>query len=235
MSALNHEKDEILAIAAHDLRNPMAANRQLAAMLLEEDSELSAAERRDFLQDMMLTADATLEIVSKLLEANRLESGTVRCKLESVQVTDCIATLHRQFAEPAERKQQHLAFDLAGTDPHVTADKVMLQQVLDNLVSNAIKYSPVGSLIQVTAKTTPDDAFIRFEVKDQGPGIPQAEMSHLFKKFSRLKSKPTGGETSTGLGLSIAHKLTELMQGKIWCESIPGQGSSFFVELPCAK
>ena len=111
-------------------------------------------------------------------------------------------------------------------DPGVTV------QVLENLVSNAVKYSPPGTDIFVRLKSCPQSA--RVEVQDQGPGLNAEDQTKLFGKFARLSAKPTGGEHSTGLGLSIVKKMVEAMGGKVWCETEPGHGATFIVEFPIA-
>ncbi len=103
-------------------------------------------------------------------------------------------------------------------------------QVIDNLISNALKYSPFDTTITIRVKAKSDN--VRLEVEDEGPGISEEEMPKLFGKFARLSAQPTGGEHSTGLGLSIVKKMVEAMNGKVWCESEPGKGATFIVELP---
>jgi signal transduction histidine kinase len=104
-------------------------------------------------------------------------------------------------------------------------------QVLDNLISNAVKYSPLGKRILVRVVNT--DRAVRIEIQDEGPGLSEDDKSKLFGKFARLSARPTGGEYSTGLGLSIVKKMVEAMNGKVWCESELGKGATFIVELPC--
>ena len=113
----------------------------------------------------------------------------------------------------------------------VWVDKNTLYQILENLVSNAIKYSPLGKAITVKLYTTSQDT-VRCDVQDQGPGLSLADQQKLFGKFNRLSAQPTGGEHSNGLGLFIVKKLMEAMNGKVWCESKLGQGATFCVELP---
>lgn len=112
----------------------------------------------------------------------------------------------------------------------MSADPNVLVQALDNLISNAVKYSPPGKPIVVRQLTVSDQ--IRIEVQDQGPGLTAEDQKKLFGKFARLSAKPTGGEPSVGLGLSIVRRMMEAMRGRVGCESEPGQGATFFVELP---
>ena len=116
-------------------------------------------------------------------------------------------------------------------NPVGRAPAVMVQ-VLENLVSNAVKYSPPGKNIFVRLKRLP--AAARCEVQDEGPGLSAEDQKKLFGKFARLSAKPTGGEHSTGLGLSIVKKMVEAMKGQVWCESEPGKGATFIVSLPAS-
>jgi signal transduction histidine kinase len=117
----------------------------------------------------------------------------------------------------------------------VLADKQAFWQVLDNFISNAVKYSPRGKNVWVRTLSRRDESgnlVGRLEVQDEGPGISESDMKKLFGKFARLSARPTGGEHSTGLGLSIVKKMVEAMNGKVWCESELGKGATFIVELP---
>jgi signal transduction histidine kinase len=105
-------------------------------------------------------------------------------------------------------------------------------QVLDNLVSNAVKYSPAGTTIVISASQA--DGKVTVAVKDQGPGLSEEDQKKLFQKFTRLTARPTGGESSNGLGLSIVKRLAEAMNGNVGCHSVLGQGATFFVQLPVA-
>ena len=109
----------------------------------------------------------------------------------------------------------------------------MAQQVIENLVSNAVKYSPPGKAIRVHVHR--DTALARCEVQDEGPGLSESDKARLFGTFARLSALPTGGEQSTGLGLSIVKKLVESMKGRVWCESELGKGATFIIEFPDAS
>lgn len=141
------------------------------------------------------------------------------CFLSRIQVVKRIGWGCGEFAPPETAAT-------ANADPNV------LTQVLENLVSNAVKYSPPDRSIFVRLKQLPGT--VRFEVQDEGPGLSAEDQQKLFGKFARLTAKPTGDETSTGLGLSIVKRMVEAMNGEVWCESEAGQGATFIVELPAA-
>jgi two-component system, sensor histidine kinase and response regulator len=118
----------------------------------------------------------------------------------------------------------------------VKADEQLLYQVCENLISNAVKYSPLDTNVWISVTEKPQEAEIetkiRLSFRDEGPGISEEDQKRLFKRFARLSAQPTGGEQSTGLGLSIVIKMVEVMKGKVWCESVLGKGAEFIVELP---
>ncbi|MFY8001277.1 MAG: sensor histidine kinase, partial [Candidatus Kapaibacteriota bacterium] len=116
----------------------------------------------------------------------------------------------------------------------ILADKQTVRQIFENLISNAVKYSPPWKQVWVRVKHTEFSGkkMMRVEVQDEGPGLSEEDKSKLFQKFARLSAQPTGGENSTGLGLSIVKKLVELQQGRVWCESTLGKGATFIVEFP---
>jgi signal transduction histidine kinase len=129
-------------------------------------------------------------------------------------------------------KQQTLHWQNEAGPVSVLADATVLTQVIENLVSNAVKYSPTGKNIYARLRRSPEGT--RIEMQDEGPGLSAEDQKKLFGKFARLSAKPTGGEHSTGLGLSIVKKMVEAMNGKVWCESELGSGATFIVEFPSA-
>jgi signal transduction histidine kinase len=234
LSRLNREKDEILGIAAHDLRNPIGAVRQLGIML-REDPELTDADRRELIENIITSAESVLEIVGKLLDINRIEEGIVSINWDRIEPARLLRSVSSHFEAAASRKDQRIDF-LAPDEGHlVDGDWTLLHQSIGNLLSNALKYSPTGSSIRLNAALLPGEGLIRYTVEDQGPGISGEDQKRLFRKFARLSAKPTGGESSTGLGLFIVAKLVALMGGRIGCDSTPGKGTTFRIDLPVSK
>ena len=240
LSRLNEEKNEFMGIAAHDLRNPLSAIKGYAEMVVEDGQALVQGAVSDIAasgQELQAngrrigdTAGRMAEMVQNLLDANRIERGEMQLNLAP---TDLGAALHQviETQRPhAAVKQQtiHQSGDEASV--LVLADAGVTVQVLENLVSNAVKYSPPGKEIFVRLRR--QDQGVRVEVRDEGPGLSAEDQKKLFGKFARLSAKPTGGEHSTGLGLSIVKKMVEAMNGRVWCESEPGRGATFIVELP---
>jgi signal transduction histidine kinase len=137
-------------------------------------------------------------------------------------------TILERYQPHAEHKRITM---LSSIEPAwVIGDRIRIQEIIDNLVSNAVKYTPHGGEVRVLLARRGN--VVRLVVSDTGPGFTEEDKKKLFKKFQRLSARPTGGESSTGLGLAIVKKLVELMEGTIWLESQPGEGAIFYVELP---
>ncbi len=168
---------------------------------------------------------------SYLLDMNHLESGGFQLTIVSFDIAPFVEAAIYEYRTPAEAKNIMLHFsNEANGESIVFADEQVTMQVLDNLISNAVKYSPHGK--NAFVRVLSDKDVVRIEVKDEGQGISPDDMKKLFGKFARLSAQPTGGEHSTGLGLSIVKKMVAAMQGKVWCESEVGRGATFIVELP---
>jgi signal transduction histidine kinase len=169
--------------------------------------------------------------VTRLLESAALEDQDFTLDREAVDVQRLAQAVVEQNRRQAERKDQRIALDLpVGEACTVEADPTWIQEAMDNLVSNAVKYSPHGKPIRVAVTTSEVD--IRFAVEDEGPGLTEEDKEKLFGKFERLSAAPTGDESSTGLGLSIVKQIIEKHDGRVWAESTHGEGSTFFIALP---
>ena len=153
---------------------------------------------------------------------------------EPVNLSDAAARAVQQHQEAAKRKQLVFRFLLPPSNGVlVQADGAALNQVLDNLLSNAIKFSPPGKQIRLTV-CPPGARYVECQVQDEGPGFSQEDRPRMFRRYGRLSARPTGGEPSTGLGLSIVKKLVLAMHGELTCESTPGNGATFAFRLPRA-
>jgi signal transduction histidine kinase len=206
----NDEKSTFLGIAAHDLRNPLGVILGYAEML--RDDEYSRKE--------------TSEMATKVVAA--AEAGRVSLEKRPCDLLGIVRKVVEAHVEPASRKE--IGVHLEGTPVIVTGDPGAIHQVAENVVSNAVKFSPWKSTVVVSVRL--DGGAGVFEVEDEGPGVDEVDRSRLFAKFARLSAKPTGGESSTGLGLSIVKTLTEAMGGEVTLESPPGHGARFRVRLP---
>lgn len=231
LARLNNEKNEFMGIVAHDLRSPLTAIKGYAELVLE-DAQLGRPEVERYTTHVRDTAERMSEMVRNLLDANAIERGEMKLKIGACELSRELESVVQSFRQKAAAKEQ--VIHLENAPPPVTAmvDGNVMVQILENLISNAIKYSPQARNIVVRLKCLPGVA--RFEVQDEGPGISLEDQTRLFGKFARLSAKPTGGEHATGLGLSIVKKMVEAMNGRVWCESQAGQGATFIVEVPMA-
>jgi signal transduction histidine kinase len=229
----NNEKNEFLGIVAHDLKNPLSGIRMLAKVLFDEAKNLSSDDVQEFSTDIMNSAARMFDLITNLLDINAIERGGVKVYLCDFDFVMIAKALTDSYFQRAEAKNIRLHFESPEQLEGVFADQNATVQVLDNLFSNAVKYSPPDRNVWIRCSATPKS--IRCEIKDEGPGLTEDDKTKLFGKFARLSAQPTGGEHSTGLGLSIVKKMAEAMGGNVWCESEFGHGASFFLELPIAK
>ena len=227
---LNNEKNEILGMAAHDLKNPLS-NIKMLAKLLKEDQNLTPDDVQEFSDDIFTTSERMFEMIKNLLDINKIEQGKITLEPEDFSMKYILDSQTGYFKDQAAAKniQMHIYID-DSKDFMAYADRNAAAQIIENIISNAVKYSPFDKNIWLSLYET--DKKVIVEVKDEGPGISEEDQKKLFGKFARLSATPTGGENSTGLGLSIVKKLIEMMNGRVWCESEPGKGSSFFAAFP---
>jgi signal transduction histidine kinase len=196
---------------------------------LDPETRLSPEELYPLLNDIREQARHMLTLLNDLLDVTQIEAGRLDLRLEPVSMDRFLADAVRAHVQMAAPKGTRvlLVSAPAGT---AQADPRRLRQVLDNLVSNAVKYSPPGSTVRVTAERTRSGW--RVNVQDEGPGITPEDRPLLFQHFARLSAQPTGGEKSTGLGLAITRRVVEAHGGQIGVDSQPGQGATFWFTLP---
>ena len=226
---LNNQKNEFLGMAAHDLRNPIAVIQNASLVLSRYSSENLSEKQRDFLKKIHDTSKFMLELLNNLLDISKIESGKLELEITKNNYLDFVRKnieFNKFFAT-----EKGISIDLVASDDIslVDFDKNKIEQVLNNLISNAIKYSHPNTLIRVEVQKEKD--FVVTKVIDQGQGIQEDELPHVFEAFQKSSTKPTAGEKSTGLGLAIVKKIIEGHQGEIGVESEVGKGSTFFFKL----
>lgn len=224
--AANSAKDHFLSIASHDLKAPIVGILGLIRLMKTDQSGRSETDR-EYLAYMEESCHNMYHLIANLLDINRIELGENTIKKQSVNLPNLLNQIKSEFEPQAQRKQIKLS--IIQTDGTLHTDPNALQRILENLLSNAIKFSPKDTT--VCLRLTRASGQVQFEVIDEGPGIPQEEIKELFNKFSRLSNKPTGGEESSGLGLSIVKELVGLIDGNISVESTLHKGSVFSVTL----
>jgi signal transduction histidine kinase len=230
LAELNIEKNEFMGIAAHDLKNPLAAIMLKADIMRRYWKQLTHKELLANVDGMYSSAQRMKDIITNLLDTHAIESGAVKISPVEYSLTTLVADEVEQFRERAEAKNITLNMQADPPDFMIVADTQILREVMDNLISNAVKYSPHGKNVYIAVSK--HDKYCTIKIQDEGPGISEEDKRKLFGKFQRLTAKPTGGEHSTGLGLSIVKKFIEMMGGRVWCESTLGAGAAFIVELP---
>ncbi len=227
---LNEDKNRLLGMAAHDLRNPIGAILSYSEFLLEEDRIKADETYADFIGTIRESSEFLLHMVNELLDISIIESGNLKLTLSNVDFISLVEhniTINRVLSE---KKGINILFNHDSDIPHVKIDIHKLEQVFNNLISNAVKFSYPGSKVEISIRKKAEELLIA--VKDEGKGIPEREFSRLFKPFSRTSVQATGDESSTGLGLAIVKKIVEGHGGKIWVESIVDKGSTFYFSLP---
>ncbi len=230
LATLSERKSDLLSLAAHDLKNPLTAIRELADVVRDEVGEQSEA----FIPADLIhrSSDQMLRLVSSLLESAAIDEGRIPMHPRDVDVADlALDVVHRNDAL-AERKSQTIELTMPREDCTACVDPQLIFEAMDNLVNNAVKYSPMEATIRVDVAR--EGAQVRFSVTDMGPGIAEDEQPLLFRKFQRLSAQPTGGESSSGLGLAVVKQIVDLHDGNVVVRSAPGSGSMFGIEIPVA-
>jgi signal transduction histidine kinase len=227
---LDEMKSQLLSTVSHELRTPLASIKGFATTLLRDDVQWDDETRREFLFIIDEESDRLSELIDNLLEMSRIEAGTLRVEPEPLDVRHIVAETVAQF-EVIARKHRFAAH-LPTQLPLVMADPRRIRQVLRNLVENAVKYSPEGGAVTISAETTEDG--LQVTVADEGIGISPKHLEHVFDRFYQVDSASTRIVGGSGLGLSICTAILEAHRGKIWAESQPGKGSQFYFSLPLA-
>lgn len=263
-------KTEVLATMSHELRSPLAAIKGYAATLLRHEQRISRAERHEFLLAINEASDRLEIIINRLLEVAQLETGAIEIEYvplnlaflvrEAVFAAEERLVKHQREQDMKSDQVRHFTFTVqiedeqgrqTSEEPVIQADRIRLREVLDNLLENAINYSPAGGAIEVVMRPISrsqregsyhqEDAPIRFAlhqqvqeitVRDRGTGIPTEQLRAIFTRFHRVDTRLTRESNGPGLGLAICKHIIELHNGIIWAESEPGQGSTFHIWLP---
>ena len=226
LTALNAEKNEFLGIAAHDLKNPLTTIVMAGEVLAMRERTPELA----MITETIISASTRMrDLITNLLDVNAIEEGRFLSKSERCDLHALVTAAVEQNSVNARRKEIALDFQVQG-GLAVLADPTGVTQILDNLISNAVKYSPNKTTVRIRSGLPA--GMVSVAVTDEGPGISEEDRKKMFGKFARLSARPTGGESSNGLGLSIVKRLAEAMSGTVECRSVLGEGSTFIVWLP---
>ncbi len=228
---LNQERSEFLGMAAHDLRTPLNSISGFAQLIQSFSPEMNDLQS-DSLQRILNASARMRDLLDRLLSVRAIEEGKLELKSERCDIGVLVAGLLVNHRLAAAAKEISLTFVPPEEVAWAQADLASTAQILDNLVSNALKFSPRGRA--VTLRVSRNKEGVAVEVQDAGPGLSEEDQRKLYGKFARLSAQPTGGESSNGLGLSIAKRLAESMGGDLTCRSKLGDGATFVLTLPGA-
>ncbi len=226
---LNEEKNNLVRILAHDLRSPISQIMMVGELLSLSRPTLSEEEQR-LVVTIQEGATRMNQMISKILDVDALESNKGMMRKEQVKLCQLVQEISARYRPIAASKQIHLVNGDCDEGYLIQTDHLLLMQVLENLVSNAVKFSPAGATVEVMVEWSPEQ--VKFRVKDAGPGFTEEDKGRMYTRFQRLSAKPTGEESSTGLGLSIVRKYVTELGGDLLLETKVGAGSTFTVVLP---
>ncbi len=230
LDQLNNLKNQFLGMAAHDLRNPISSIIMFSEFVLESDDYHISEELRMIMDVIRTSSGFMLHLLEELLDVVKIESGKLQLNYEKVNFETFLKKNTEINALLAAKKEIKLVLNIPQPLPEIAIDPIKIEQVLNNLISNAIKYSHNKTTVTINAFST--GQYVLVSVQDQGQGIPENEIQKVFVPFSKISVKGTAGEKSTGLGLSIVKRIITGHLGRIWVESEPGKGSTFSFTLP---
>jgi signal transduction histidine kinase len=221
-------KSDFVAFVSHQLRTPLAGIKWLLE-LAAEGPEL-AEEARTYIQDARESTDRLVQLVNDLLDVSRLERGKFALVPQEILLSELTQSVLEEVSLLVQAKGHYLTFTGADEIPPVLVDQQLMRQVILNLISNAIKYTPPKG--KVVIKVGQEGAHLRWSIQDSGIGIPKAALPRLFEKFYRAENALTIETEGTGLGLHLVRLILEQFAGRIWCESEEGKGTTFHFVLP---
>lgn len=231
LEELQRQKDEVFAMAVHDIKNPVSAIRSLIQLL--ESYDLTASEQQEIMQTLVDSSENIMKLTKEMTEVISKQKVEKYLEIESASVKEIIDTVVNINATYAKKKGIKIINKSSNAIPEIKIDKLRIQEVIDNLLNNAIKYGPENTIIEIRAFFS--ETKITIEVADNGVGLSDHDVQLLFSKGVVLSSEPTGGEHRSGLGLWISRRIVEEHGGKIWAKSKLGSGSTFGFELPIKK
>ncbi len=232
---LQRVRAEFIGNVSHELRTPLTTIRLLTETLLQDLERADVPPRiRERVNKIDVETGHLAQMVNELLDLSRIEGGAAELHLDNVDMRAVVLSALDRLRTFAERQGITLAADLPESSdlPWVRGDAERLEQVLVNLLHNAVKFSPEGSTVEVLARQSGDQVAV--EVRDRGVGIPRADIDRVFERFYKVDKSRTPGRGGTGLGLSIARHIVEGHGGRIWVESEEGKGSTFTFTVPLA-
>lgn len=231
---LESQKQEFLSVMSHELRTPMTGVKGYLSMVLEGDAGPISPEVREFVAQAYVANDRLIRLVEHMMKVAKIQEGKIGLNIGKVDLKKEITLIVSDFQIPAKDKKQTLTYEKPDGDILIKGDPDRVREIIMNLVSNAIKFTPEGGNIVISQKT--DNDSVTTIVTDNGIGIPKKFQAKLFEVFSKANLTLTGQEKGTGVGLYLAGRLAEAQNGKVWLESSePGKGSVFCFSIPKYK
>ncbi len=231
LEELNEEKNYIMNVVAHDLKSPLNQIQGLVEVIRLEEGNLTSSQQ-ECLVNISMSSERLSKMINRILDTRAIESETTDFKMKDVNLMPILHQIINNFQPLADQKNIDIRMDNFNDTLAVNGDKHHIQQVLENIVSNAIKFSPPKKNVEISLEVKENRVVLA--IKDQGPGLTKEDHKNLFVEYANLSAQPTGNETSTGLGLSIVKKYVDLMEGEIWCESTFGKGATFYLAFNLA-
>lgn len=225
---LHKEKEDLIKIAAHDIKNPAGTIKNLVGLL--ESFDLTNKEQQEIHHGLINISNRIVSIVDEVVESIKKSKGLFELNISENNFNTVVENIVLRYKATAKIKSINLTSTIDTTIPNFPFDKIKIEEVVENLINNAIKFTPINCSVDVLTKK--ESKFVVLEVKDNGPGLTVEEAKKAFSKEIKLSNTPTGGESSTGLGLWIVRKFVEYHKGRVWIKSKKGFGSTFAFKIP---
>ena len=229
---LDSLKSQFVSIAAHELRTPLSSIHGYVEMLLDGDLGQLTEQQRESLEIIERSAGRLMGITRNLLDLTRIEAGKILLVLRAVDLGALVRAVVEEYEPELAERDHRVSIEQARGLPRALCDEARAAQIVGNLLSNAAKYALPGGAVRVRLDRDEREGFLRVSVADEGPGISPEDQERLFTRFFRGESARQSGAPGTGLGLHITRSLVELHGGRIWLESRPGAGSTFYSTFP---
>ena len=234
LHSLDQIKSAFISTAAHELRSPLTALSGYLELLHDNDTSNLTDQQKNYLLVIEESTQRLVSIINDLLDVTRIESGRVALVLQATDLAGLIEQATAAYADQLRDREIQLTLDTPAGLPPALCDETRTSQILDHLLSNAVKFTQLGGSITVSLERASEDGFLLLVVEDSGVGIPRSEHDRIFERFYRASNAAYSGAAGAGLGLHIARALIELHGGRIWLESDVERGSTFYVTLPIA-
>lgn len=233
LQEIDNERNSILSMVVHDLQSPINRMSGLVELFIIENNTPFTENQILYLDLIKRNISDASRHIRNLLDTKALERDTnFQVPLSKVNLTTVLPTMLDGYREQASKKQVHLHYESNAPEVYINGHEDYINRIFDNLISNAIKFSPKNANSKVTVRIKENGEYVRISVQDEGQGFTEDDKKNMFKKFQKLSASPTNGESSSGLGLSIVKMLTERLYGRVWAENDRYQGAIFLVEFP---